>query len=112
MSHGGGNHSQERSGEPVALSRESAEAILRRHGLDAEGLAADELKRRWQELARRHHPDLGGDMRTMQEINAAYSFLKPHAAQGGATFPRRASAARRSGPGPGTAALPGQFPTR
>ena len=83
MSHGGGNHSQERRGEPVALSREAAEAILRRHGLDAEGLAADELKRRWQELARRHHPDLGGDMRTMQEINAAYSFLKPHAAQWG-----------------------------
>ena len=95
------------------MSREAAEAILRRHGLDAEGLAADELKRRWQELARRHHPDLGGDMRTMQEINAAYSFLKPHAgAVAGATSPRRASAARRSGPGPGTAALPGPFPTR
>src|SRR5215211_4243002 len=46
------------------------------------GLAADELKRRWQELARRHHPDLGGDMHAMQEINAAYTFLRPNAAQG------------------------------
>jgi hypothetical protein len=82
MSHSG-NHSQERPGAPVAMSRETAEAILRRHGLDAEGLAAEELKRRWQELARRHHPDLGGDQHTMQEINAAYSFLKPHAGQGG-----------------------------
>jgi hypothetical protein len=61
------------------LSREAAEAVLRRHGLDAAGLAPDELKRRWQDLARRHHPDLGGDMRAMQEINAAYSFLRPHA---------------------------------
>jgi hypothetical protein len=78
----GGNHRQERLGSTVAMSRETAEAILRRHGLDAAGLAADELKRRWQELARRHHPDLGGDMHAMQEINAAYSFLKPSAAQG------------------------------
>lgn len=61
---------------PQAMSRETAGTILRRHGLDAEGLASDELKRRWQALARRHHPDLGGDTRSMQEINAAYSFLK------------------------------------
>jgi hypothetical protein len=81
MSHGV-NHSPDRPGSPPAMSRETAEAILRHHGLDAEGLAADELKRRWQELARRHHPDLGGDMRAMQEINAAYTFLKPHAGQG------------------------------
>jgi hypothetical protein len=62
------------------MSRETAEAILRRYGLDAAGLAPEELKRRWQELARRHHPDLGGDMRAMQEINAAYSLLKPSGA--------------------------------
>ena len=59
------------------MSRGTAEAILRRYGLDAEGLAPNELKRRWQDLARRHHPDLGGDMRAMQEINAAYASLKP-----------------------------------
>ncbi|MBD0276262.1 MAG: J domain-containing protein [Acetobacteraceae bacterium] len=66
------------------MPREAAEAVLRRYGLDAAGLAPEELKRRWQELARRHHPDLGGDMRAMQEINAAYAFLKPRAA---ASFP-------------------------
>jgi len=59
------------------MSREAAEGILRRHGLDATGLAPPELKRRWQELARQHHPDLGGDTGAMQEINAAYAFLKP-----------------------------------
>ncbi len=73
----GSKHPHERSAPPAALSRDAAEDVLRRHGLDAAGLAPDELKRRWQELARRHHPDLGGDERAMQEINAAYSFLKP-----------------------------------
>ena len=72
-------HPQDRSGPPAPMSREAAEAVLRRHGLDAIGLAPDELKRRWQDLARRNHPDLGGDTGAMQEINAAYSFLKPQA---------------------------------
>lgn len=81
MSHGA-QHRHDRPGRPAPMSREAAEAILRRHGLDAAGLAPDELKRRWQELARRHHPDLGGDTRAMQEINAAYSFLKPQAGGG------------------------------
>lgn len=64
------------------MSRATAEGILRRHGLDTAGLAPDELKRHWQNLARRHHPDLGGDTRAMQEINAAYSFLKPQSGGG------------------------------
>ncbi len=81
MSHGA-QHPHDRPMTPAAMSREAAESILRRHGLDAAGLAPDELKRRWQELARRHHPDLGGDTRAMQEINAAYSFLKPQAGGG------------------------------
>ena len=69
-------HPDDNPQSPRAMSRDAAEAILRRHGLDAEGLASEELKRRWQALARRHHPDLGGDTRSMQEINAAYSVLK------------------------------------
>ncbi len=75
-------HPQGRPGSPAPapMSREAAEAVLGRHGLDAAGLAPEELKRRWQELARRHHPDLGGDIRAMQEINAAYALLKPRAA--------------------------------
>ena len=76
------HHSHDEPGQRAAMSREAAESILRRHGLDAVGLAPDELKRRWQDLARRHHPDLGGDTRAMQEINAAYSFLKPQAGGG------------------------------
>ena len=70
------------------------------------GSRPNELKRRWQDLARRHHPDLGGDMGVMQEINAAYSFLKP---RGGAAPTRDTVSPRiarrcRFGPGPGTAA--------
>lgn len=84
MPHSGAQHPH---GRPVSaatpMSRDAAEKILRDHGLDATGLAPDELRRRWQDLARRHHPDLGGDARAMQEINAAYSFLKPRGARGG-----------------------------
>lgn len=32
----------------------------------------DELKRTYKQLARQYHPDLGGDLRTMQDINAAF----------------------------------------
>ena len=32
----------------------------------------DELKKHYKNLARQHHPDLGGDLRTMQDINAAF----------------------------------------
>lgn len=67
------------SSPAAPMSREAAEAILSRHGLDAAGLAPAELRRRWQELARRHHPDLGGDTGAMQDINAAYAYLKPRA---------------------------------
>jgi len=31
-----------------------------------------EIKSRYRDLARKHHPDLGGDTATMQAINAAY----------------------------------------
>lgn len=32
----------------------------------------DELKSLYKQLARQYHPDLGGDLRTMQDINAAF----------------------------------------
>ena len=32
----------------------------------------ESIKTRFRELAKRHHPDLGGDTATMQDINAAY----------------------------------------
>jgi hypothetical protein len=67
----GAEHPQHHPATPAGMSRDTAQGILRRHGLDTEGLAPDELKRRWQELARRHHPDLGGETGDMQEINAA-----------------------------------------
>jgi hypothetical protein len=36
----------------------------------------EEAKKLYKELARKHHPDLGGDLRTMQEINAEYSLFQ------------------------------------
>ena len=35
----------------------------------------DEAKSLYKTLARQHHPDLGGDTRTMQDINAQYARL-------------------------------------
>jgi DnaJ-class molecular chaperone len=35
-----------------------------------------QIKRRYRTLAKRHHPDRGGDPRQMQRIIAAYEFLK------------------------------------
>lgn len=32
----------------------------------------EDVRTRFRELAKRHHPDLGGDLRIMQEINAEY----------------------------------------
>src|SRR5688572_14566301 len=33
----------------------------------------EEAKRKYKDLARQHHPDAGGDLRTMQDINAEYA---------------------------------------
>ena len=99
MSHGAQQHPRGRPAPPAAspMSREIAEDILSRHGLDAAGLTPEELRRRWQDLARRHHPDLGGDMRAMQEINAAYTFLRPQAAAAASGGMRDASSPRVRG---------------
>jgi hypothetical protein len=32
----------------------------------------EEIKKAYRDLARQHHPDLGGDLETMKAINAAY----------------------------------------
>jgi DnaJ-class molecular chaperone len=36
----------------------------------------DEVKRRYKELALKHHPDRGGDTRIMQAINLEYESIK------------------------------------
>lgn len=37
-----------------------------------DGLNPDEIRAKYRKLAFEHHPDRGGDVRTMQAINAAY----------------------------------------
>lgn len=34
--------------------------------------SVEEIKKLWRELAFQHHPDRGGDLRTMQEVNGQY----------------------------------------
>lgn len=52
----------------------------------------DELKKRYHELARKHHPDVGGNTADMQEINAQYDELikvLPKRAADGSTYQPR-----------------------
>lgn len=44
---------------------------------------ADEVKKEFKKLAMQHHPDRGGDVKIMQEINAAYKFAMAKILKGG-----------------------------
>lgn len=33
---------------------------------------ADQIRNRWRDLCKLHHPDVGGDLATMQDVNAQY----------------------------------------
>lgn len=47
----------------------------------------DEVRTLYKKLAKQHHPDLGGDTLTMQEINKEYAFVSAKLISGGvATF--------------------------
>jgi preprotein translocase subunit Sec63 len=61
------------SANPVrpALQRQQALATL---GLPP-GATQQQIKQRYRKLAKKHHPDMGGDPRQMQRIVAAYEFL-------------------------------------
>jgi DnaJ-domain-containing protein 1 len=53
--------------------------MLRQQALATLGLPPNatrqQIKRRYRALAKRYHPDAGGDQRQMQRIIAAYEFL-------------------------------------
>ncbi len=53
------------------VQRQQALAVL---GLPPTA-TAQQIKRRYRALAKRYHPDRGGDQRQMQRIIAAYEFL-------------------------------------
>lgn len=60
----------------VTSAAEAAAALLRSHGfeLDTSGTPGDvgkRLKSLKREIGRKHHPDMGGDTETAQELNAA-----------------------------------------
>ncbi|HEX7733688.1 MAG TPA: J domain-containing protein [Ktedonobacteraceae bacterium] len=54
-----------------ALQRQQALAVL---GLPANA-TMPQIKQRYRKLAKRYHPDLGGDPRQMQRLTAAYEYL-------------------------------------
>jgi DnaJ-class molecular chaperone len=53
------------------IQRQQALAVL---GLPPTA-TPQQIKRRYRTLAKRYHPDRGGDQRQMQKIIAAYEFL-------------------------------------
>jgi len=53
------------------LQRQQALSVL---GLPSNA-TPQQIKRRYRALAKRYHPDKGGDQRQMQRIIAAYEFL-------------------------------------
>ena len=61
-----------------ALSNDPVELI--RWALEKMGLPAmvslKEIKKRYMELSKRHHPDRGGESEEMAQINEAYRILK------------------------------------
>ena len=40
------------------------------------GATTEEIKKAYHKLAHQHHPDRGGDIKKMQEINQAYAEIK------------------------------------
>ena len=59
-----------------ALTAAQAVEVFRKHGvLDAGNLSRKDLGAARNKLSKTHHPDKGGDLQAMQEINAAYDTL-------------------------------------
>jgi curved DNA-binding protein CbpA len=59
-----------------AMSRHEAESIFAKNGVSTAGMSAVELKTARNNLAKKIHPDLGGDSERLKMVNAAYDVLK------------------------------------
>lgn len=58
----------------MSLSVDDALEIFGMSRKDAEDF--DKLQKKYRELSKKHHPDLGGDVKEMQKVSVAYSVLK------------------------------------
>ena len=62
-----------------SASAPSRSALERKQALDVLGLPPHatpaQIKQRYRKLAKRYHPDLGGDPHQMQRLTAAYELL-------------------------------------
>jgi curved DNA-binding protein CbpA len=59
-----------------ALSVSDAIDIFQSYGVSVQSLTPEKLKKKYQELIVRHHPDKGGNVEDAKMINAAYDALK------------------------------------
>ena len=44
-------------------------------GLSADGISSEKAKDAYRRLAKRHHPDAGGNGKTMTKLNSAYKIV-------------------------------------
>lgn len=58
------------------MTPREAVAIFAQHGVAAEGMSADELKKAYRNLVVKLHPDHGGNDDDLKYVNAAYDVLK------------------------------------
>ena len=60
----------------IRMSREAAIEIFTNFGVTGvENLSSDDLKKKYRELATKHHPDKGGDAEKFKQIRRAYDVL-------------------------------------
>jgi curved DNA-binding protein CbpA len=59
-----------------AMSRHEAESIFAKNGVSTAGMSAVEIKAARNNIAKKIHPDLGGDSERLKMVNAAYDVLK------------------------------------
>lgn len=57
------------------MTPREALAIFAKHGVRATGMAADDLKKAYRGLARKLHPDAGGNEDDLKMVNVAYELL-------------------------------------
>lgn len=58
------------------MTYQDAAQVFRAFGVDVSHMTASEIKNSRNDLLRRFHPDLGGDVNATQMINVAYNILK------------------------------------
>ena len=58
------------------MTLELAASIFAKYGYDVSKMSKKDLRKAWADLSNIYHPDKGGDVEIMKDINTAYETLK------------------------------------